>query len=377
VTQRDQKTLTIIALALVGAGIAFWLLQTWFLGPLGDYKRQIANLEDEVDSKQQQINGIVRDRVLVNKARARSLPADQVKAMEEYDQYLVTLLHESGLTEVGVIGPNPADLKAAASQSNVPGETKKAAHTVLTYQVKAKGNLASVVKAFDKLQRTPVLHRVKGWTLGRQESSAKDPTKDNLTVQMTIEAMIVAGTKPGYEASLKPDTSLPLPTPNNLRRYSDIAQKNIFLGLIDSKAPPPDVTAEEEIIAEHVRLVYTDPTTQEAFLRTLIFQVPETRVRSKKGSGYDTFRIMNENRSKVLVQAKVLRIDQRDMYFQVKEDVYGIHIGYTMAEAMRRPLSDAELARLELTSLVQEYDPKTDAKKTDSGKKTNRTGKRN
>jgi hypothetical protein len=64
-----------------------------------------------------------------------------------------------------------------------------------------------------------------------------------------------------------------------------------------------------------------------------------------------------------LLRAKVLRIDQRDMYFQVKEYVYGIHIGQTVADAMRRSLSDADLKEKNLTGLVQAYDPKTDPMK--------------
>ena len=70
----------------------------------------------------------------------------------------------------------------------------------------------------------------------------------------------------------------------------------------------------------------TDPTSGEAFLRNLLFRTREVRVRDKKG-GFNTFQIKNEDGTKVLVNATVLRIDERDVYFQVKEDVYGIHIG--------------------------------------------------
>ena len=61
------------------------------------------------------------------------------------------------------------------------------------------------------------------------------------------------------------------------------------------------------------------------------------------------------------------------MYFQVKEDVYGVHIGHTIADAMRRPLSDEELKTLNLNDLVQEYDAKTDK---DAPKKGGRESKK-
>jgi hypothetical protein len=240
-----------------------------------------------------------------------------------------------------------------------------------------------VVSALENLERTPVMHRVKGLTLARQESTStkdKDQSKNSLNIQMNLEAMIVAGAKPGVAPVLKPDSKIFLPTPSHPRNYADIAKKNIFIGPVPvpppAKVPSMEITAEEELIAEHVRLDLCDPTSQEAYLRTLIFQMRPTKLRSKAGTGYDTFRIMNEERTKVLVKARVLRIDQREVYFQVREDVYGIHIGQTIAEAMRRPLSDAELKALDLTSLVQKYDPKDDPDSKMNLKKASKGGKK-
>lgn len=386
-TQRDQKIVLSLVLVLVGLGFAFVLLQTWFLGPLADYNRQITSLEDEIDGKDRQRQSILFGRKLFEEKKKISLPASRVKASAEYDRYLVTLLQQSGLTDIGVQGPPPAELKAKQPVIPVaPGAAKKPGHTVLTYQVRAKGNMANVATALESLQRTPVMHRVKGLTIGRQDTSAKDANNNKLVMQMTVEAMIVAGVKAEQEPSLKPNTKVELPTSTSPRRYADIAYKNIFTGPIPLPpapvtAPVEELTAEEELIPEHVRLVSTEPTAQEAWLRTLIFQVPEIRIRSKAGSGYDTFRIMNEDRSKVLVRAVVLRIDQRDVYFQVSEDVlkkhigdvFRLHIGQTIADAMRRPLSDAELDDLELTDLVHDFSSaKGDAGKKEAAKKGSR-----
>ena len=51
-------------------------------------------------------------------------------------------------------------------------------------------------------------------------------------------------------------------------------------------------------------------------------------------------RIMSEDRTRTLVQAQVLRIDQRDMYFQVGEDVYGIH--FALPDELRAILGGEE-----------------------------------
>lgn len=369
-SQRDQKTVLILVVSVVGLGFVAFFLHSWFLGPLADYNRQISALDDEIEAKENQKKAIVRSQALVKQKQALSLPASQVKASEAYDRYLVSLLTASGLSEVSVQGPPPADPKAVGPAGPAAqGPPKKAAHTILTYQVRAKGALTAVVNALENLQRTPVMHRVKGMTLGRQDSTGKESANARLLVQLTIEAMIVAGVEADHRPKLEADTGIKLPTFAMPREYGDIAKKNIFTGPIPPPpaAPPePDgtlLTDEELEIPQYVRLVTTDPTSQEAYLRTLIFQMRETRVKSKPGSGYDTFRIMNEDGTKEVMRATVLRIDQRDMYFQVKEDVYGVHIGGTIEHAMRKSLSDTELEKLELTDLVRPYDPKNEPAK--------------
>jgi hypothetical protein len=374
-TQRDQKTLLMLVLGVGGVGVAFWLLYTYFLSPLALYKSQITSLEDDVDAKEQQVTGVKRDRLLVQKARTHSLSASQVKASNDYDKYLSTLLQISGLTEVDVTDPPPpvdakAGIGAAVAAPNAP---KKPAHTVLTYTVHAKGTMASVVNALENLQKTPVLHRVRNMELGRR-NIAKDLTKDDLTVSMSVEAMIVAGTKLGEEVKLEPNSVLKLPTESYPRTYADMARKNIFIGLM-TRGDNGESNSIDSIIPEYVRLVLTDPTSGEAFLRNLLFRTIETRLRDKKG-GFNKFQIRSEDGSKVLVSATVLRIDQRDVYFQVGEDVHGIHIGDTVTHAMRHVLSDAELSELKLNDLVLPYDPKTDTGTNDSLKKGSKGAKK-
>lgn len=376
-TQRDQKIVMLLVLGILALGIGIVLVKTSFVDPISEYNNKISSLEDKKDQVWQQINLIEAGRKDLEKAKRMSLPAQQVKAAASYDQYLVDLLRESGLTEVFVQGPPPADPKSAPTVPTAVTAPKKAGHTILNYTVRAKGSLAAVVTALENLQRTPIMHRVRGLSLGRQDNnSSKEANTGKLLVQMTIEAMIVAGVKADQEAKLKPNADAKLPTESYPRKYTDIARKNIFIGPVPLPPQPPVVdltepTAEEKIIPEFVRLTHTDALAQEAFLRTLIFQMPETRLRSKPGSGYDWFTIKNEERTKDLVRARVLRIDERDVYFQVKDDVYGVHVGQNIWQAMRRPLSDEELENLELTDLVLPYDPASEpAKRFGPGQKS-------
>jgi Flp pilus assembly protein CpaB len=110
-----------------------------------------------------------------------------------------------------------------------------------------------------------------------------------------------------------------------------------------------NVVVRREVVPEHVRLTYTDPTTGEATLRNLLVQSRELRVGPKKG--FDTIHIVQKSHAdgtKVVARAQVLRVDQRDVYFRAQDDVYGIHIGQNLANALRRPLTQAELDTLNL-----------------------------
>ena len=57
--------------------------------------------------------------------------------------------------------PAPLVDKAASGLPTAFNAPKKSGHTVLSFEVRAKGNLASVVAFLESLQRTPLMHRVK------------------------------------------------------------------------------------------------------------------------------------------------------------------------------------------------------------------------
>ena len=115
-------------------------------------------------------------------------------------------------------------------------------------------------------------------------------------MSMSVEAMIVTGTKPGEEVKLEPNSMLKLPTEAYSRSYADMARKNIFIGLMPREVDTAG--SIENIIPEYVRLVLTDPTSGEAFLRNLLFRTREMRLQSDKKGGFNTFQITTEDRSK-------------------------------------------------------------------------------
>jgi len=171
--------------------------------------------------------------------------------------------------------------------------------------------------------------------------------------------------------------------PRSERNFEDLPLRNPFLGM-----QPP---VKERVIVEtppdgpdvrrYVSIDTIEHTTQQAFLRNILYKSRSMRIKSAPGSGYDVFQITDEDGEKVVVRGKVLRIDPRDVFFQVGEDVYDFHFSQTLAEAMKRPLSELELDRYELTDLVdpefaQEETPaaKDAPKKTSPASRKTKTG---
>jgi hypothetical protein len=381
-----EMRLLVGLLGMLGLGGAGILVYSWFYKPLLGYNVAIRKLNDTIEQKQVLLDTTLDERSkLLARARLMSLSPSMDLARSEYHKYLYPLL-ESCQFDIESFSLAPStELKGTAS---VPGGTAlKPGHQVVAFQVKAKAEIEGLVKALDLIQKTPLIHRIKLLTIDRDTAAKK--ASDKLTIAMTIEAMIVSKAEAHSDGPFAPDLRLIMldtmsalyrgPTALALipwivgptgplaqdrvaaesgyrRDYADVAKKNIFNGLVPYRIPIEPKTEEPYDPApdfdprDYIRLDTTDPDGREAYLRNLVYKTPPTKLRMGKWSGYDTFRIFSEYKTKVLVKGKVLRIDQRDVYFQVREEIYGIHIGQSLWEAMKRPLSDREIEALNLTS---------------------------
>ena len=199
------------------------------------------------------------------------------------------------------------------------------------------------------------MHRVKTVVVDRADP--KDKT-GKLNVQMTIEAMIIAGTD-NQQMSWRPSAAkleLLKGTTLSERNLADLPLRDPFVGKLPLPPPLPPVRPPVEKDTgpdqrEFVRIDTILPNVQEASLFDRSRNAT-IRLRSKAKSGYDVFRITDEDRGKTVVKAKVLRIDARDVFFQVGHEVFAMHIGETLAEAMKKPMDHEEVEALELTALI-------------------------
>jgi hypothetical protein len=366
----------VVLLAILGTGGALFGGYRWFYKPLEDYNRAILKLKREVRDKESEVKATRDEIKLLDRARLMSLSPNLETAKDEYGAVLDRILYNSGL-EIDNFAPvEIVEVKSSQQQNTV-----KPAHRFVTYQVKARGDMAQLVSALQGIKVTPLVHRIRSLDITRQD--AAKGTSDKLMISMRVEAMIVGRADPHVDGPLAPDQRLVVmetilalrrgPTGLGLlpwivgptgpfakqvlamesgyRQYGDMAQKNIFRGGVPperEEGPEEDPQWDFDVL-DYVRLDTADPDNGEAFLRNLVFNIRPTKLRTSSWSGFNTFRIYSgELRSHVLVTGKVLKIEQRDVYFQVLDEIYSIHLGQTLHDAMWRPVSDSVLDRLKL-----------------------------
>jgi hypothetical protein len=132
------------------------------------------------------------------------------------------------------------------------------------------------------------------------------------------------------------------------RDYSDIGRKNIFVGAIP--LPPSETKKTKEIVVDktpeitpnvnvpkYVHLNHVDPREQSAYFNNRIYKNDDIKVMVKPKA--DVFTIIDDETKFRFFNAKLMRVEPRDIYFQVKDSVYLMHIGQSLSEAMARPLA--------------------------------------
>jgi hypothetical protein len=379
---REFRLLLLLGVVLGGGGASIAIYQ-WFYKPLVTYNATIAKLDSDNADKAAKLQSTYAEIKDLERARLMSLSPNPDMAKAEYIVFLDRLLDTrySGLKYD--IKENPViESRATGQGSGAP----KPGHQIVGFEVRATGSINSLVRVLELFQKTPLVHRIKGLRIARDTSAKNAPGQ--LQINLTIESLIVSKAEPRADGPLAPDQRLiVIETMMALRRgptglgllpwvvgptgplaqqrlwmdtgyrlYADIGRKNIFTGPAERKQ---DKVEEEELIPtidviQYIRLDTTDPAHKEAYFRNLAVKMPTRKglVKAVPGSGYDTFRFYNEWNTAVVIKGKVLQVEQRDVYFQVQDEVFRVHLGQSLADAIGRgPLSDYEMELRGLTSL--------------------------
>lgn len=371
-TARERFLAAGVLLVVVLAGGAF-LLYHFLMVPLRDRDASIQVLSADIERKDDRVREITAERAKLTRWRALSLPTDIDLARREYERYLSELLRESGFAPGAYsVVPKPTDSKTAPT---VPG--KGPIYTRLTFTVQAHGSLNDLVHMLKEFYHTSLLHQVQLLTIQRPLTPGPQQAADALDINLTIEALSVAGggNRPYLLPNLDPrlmliDTAAALrggpagmalaawggtpmgPSgPGTLaephRDYAAIASRNIFFGDTAQNAAQRDDVEVTRFV--HLTDITNNGRYQEAFLYD---RTSNRKTRLRAQAGFDSFRIQ-DSAGETLVRGKVTRIDARDLVFQVDDKVYAMHVGQSLDEALRKALSKADVEKMEKSAAVE------------------------
>jgi hypothetical protein len=360
--------LAVLAIVVLAGGA--FLFNQVFLQPLQARDGDISAVRQDLLKKQERVRQILADRSKLQRWRELSLPADTDLARREYEKYLSELMRESGFAP----GSYPITSLQPDSKSSPVISGKGPIYTKLNFTVQSRGDLSSLVELLTSFYRTGLLHQIKNLTIQRPLTGAAQQGGD-LEINLKIEALILAGAEnrkqllpldrrllsatvdvlaapgrgPGGVALALYLASAAGPMgPGSLaqppREYAAIAHKNIFYGALFAQRP-----ADEVEVTQYVHLTditRNDQRTEANFYDR--YNNRKTRLRAE--TAFDSFRIL-DNEGETLVRGKVVRIiEPRDLIFRVDDSYYSIHVGQSLEEAMKTPLSADELKALGLVA---------------------------
>lgn len=340
----------LVCIVLVGAvGFGVWKV---FLPMLQAKDREIGEIEASLPIKENEIETLKAKKLMLEDWRRRSLPVDAKNdahaAWTQYDLYLDKLLTKSRFPVGGmVIKPKKLD---DPTKTQGP-RAKKPAFTRLTYNVDGQGSLASLVSFLEDFYNSALFHRIRMLEITKPSTLRPGMRNDDLDIKMVIEAFIVDGVKP--RDKLEPEGPKPDQLAQPKRNYSDILARNIFNGPSFGPGEYQPTNPVEITRLHRLTTVFQNHWSGrvEAFFRDLAGADPAVETRLRATAGFDDFKI-RDPRGDTVVSGKVVKIevDDRSVVFKINDKYYRIHNGQSFDQAMRKPLTDSEVKKLNVAA---------------------------
>jgi hypothetical protein len=322
-------------------------------------------------------------------AEAARSHLDQVRV--EYQQFLQKLLDGAKFHLTDFKPPDPR--AASASGSGNAAGARKPPFQVLAYKVEGECNLQGIVKFFEELYRTPLLHQVKEFSITQQRSAA-DP--NNLLVKMTVEVLLVEEaerlhatvTRDDKKVDVRPnifpefDSKPPdvLPSGKKKRDYQLITTRNPFVPVrekVVTERPVAETKENPDQVLPAVRLTmisYSDYygawvaqvqnqgnkkentalLTDEPLPKGTRYQSDrEAALKAKSALPTEPLRrwVIKDKYQETVEELRIARIEPLRVVFADEEGkLYGFDIGTYLDEALKAPLDEATLEFLEQSS---------------------------
>lgn len=370
--------LTVVVLA----GAAF-LVNTLILSPLRERKETLVRMQQDIDNKQDRVNQIEADRPKLARWRQMTLPPDINLSKREYEKYLSGLLETSKFPRGSYsVTPKQVDEKTSPT---IPG--KGPIYTKLSFTIISHGKLENLVDFLHEFYTTGLLHQVKNLSIVRPLTvNNANQNREQLDINMTVEALILKNADPRNEllpvfsrklvvidtfATMMSHGGLPAAfahVPNILspfgefgpgklakpeRDYAEISKKDIFMGVtvaMGRPAGPYDYVPPERFI--HLTDISKNDRKHEAILYDR-FSDRMQRLRAVNGkpdSSFNSFTFDPIVRGSNPIRGKLVRMEDRDIIIQVGERYFKLHVGESLEQAMRTPLTGEQRKELGIAS---------------------------
>lgn len=211
---RERLLAAVVALMAVGMGGAYAV--RGFLSAYQQRSGQQISLLADLDSKQSMVTRGVRSQKRINELRDRSLPDDPSAASSLFQNWLLKLVDDAGLSR--------ADVKPNTLSQRLGGMR------VLRFTVHGQGTLEQASNLLYKLYASDYLHQASTVHLKRLDDEKQ------LDVTIVVEALLVSGAERRASLAEQPSDRLAL---GDRQRYRDaILNRNLYAAY--TPPPPPE-----------------------------------------------------------------------------------------------------------------------------------------
>jgi hypothetical protein len=348
-TQRE-RVLASSLIGIVALGGGALLVQMTFLGPLRQLNTEIAALDEEIRKKEEELK---TDEAAIDRAmklsprlsqwKQLSLPATKDTRPEEvlqhlktlqvdYEAYLYALLQRNGFAP-GTIAVSSRPLEAPRTGQNAAKGPPPVVRT-LPFTVQGQVSLDGLVKMLEEFHRASLLQQVRA--INVQKPQDRNAARGSLDVNMTIEALMVAGAEKREELMpASSSTSRPHVLAEAARSYADLAAHNIFNGSAPTTPRVQAQTEDARDVLSFIKLTIVSNNNGrrwEAWLNDQAKKDGLSRLRTSAGFNEFSFSDRYEN---VLVKGLIVRIDDSGVLFKANGRFYHIGRGDNLYDVMK------------------------------------------
>lgn len=349
-----ERTIATVVLTAVLVAAGLFLFHQLYLEPLHAREETVVKARQDFAKQDEQLKQAIEQAKQLAQWRKLSLPvnSDPLFCQREYGKLLRSLITTSGFAT------SELDVKPVGTTSVVkptlmsPNETF---YTPVNFTVSGHADLPRLVNLLRQFYSQPILHKIKSFKISRPKSAT--PRTGELEVELNIEALIVNDAE--SRSTLLPSEKVnPRVLADPTRDYSAIAAKDIFYAPVPRQKVQdgPDPAASVKLTSIHL-----DKEGRQVV--TLYDESTKATWSLYPGQGPDTFQL--KKRDELRVEGTVVAIKDEDAIFRAGERYYRLHLGHSVEEALRRPLSAVEVNTLHLPPARENTSSRLEARGND------------